>query len=411
MASIKPFKALLPTRDKVHLVATRSYISYTEEALNDKLKNNPYTFLHVINPEFSSPSKPNDTRDKYEKVRDSFKSYVSDGVYRNDDDAHFYIYQQIKDGHMYTGIVGGASIDDYADGKIKKHEHTLTEREEMFKSYLDKTQINAEPVLLTYPDRDDLDHIIASCTEERPEFDFTSTDRVRHRFWIVKHPNHIDAISRSFEGVDSLYIADGHHRSASSALLGLERRKNASNTEFSSNYFMVYLLPESQIQIYDFNRLVTDLNGLTPDAFLSKLSNSFHIEGLDDTYIAPQKEHYFTMYLDGKWYSLLTRENSFDNDDPVASLDAEILSQNVLDPILGIRDLKTDKRVAFRGGMSGCDPIKEEVDNGTYSVAFMLYPVAIEHLKWVADTNSFMPPKTTWIEPKLRSGLVVYPLN
>ncbi len=406
MAKIKPFKAILPTRDKVHLVATRSYITYNHESLSDKLNNNPYTFLHVINPDHEL-EKDADRKDKYLAVRDKFEEFVNRGIFHQCDNDYYYIYQQIKNGHLFTGIVAGASIDDYYNGNIKKHEHTITAREEMFKDYLQATRINAEPVLLTYPDVPEIEEILVSHLSDRPEFDFTSTDEVRHRFWIIDNPNDIKTLSESFENVPNLYIADGHHRSASSALLGHEER---GDFEKPTDYFLVYLLPESHMQIFDFNRLVKDLNGLSEMEFVEQIRQHFHVEELGDTLCIPQKLHNLSMYLNGCWYSLHCKEGSFDANDPVKSLDANILSENILAPILNITDLKTDNRVDFKGGLEGMEGLKTAVDSGKYKVAFGLYPVSIEHLKWVADTDNFMPPKSTWIEPKLRSGLVIYPM-
>ena len=407
MAKVKPFKAVIPTIDKAHLVASRSYVTYTHEVLRDKLANNPFTFLHIIHPEGPQEDSIENRLDKYHLVRKKYEDFLAKGFFRSCASEGFYIYQQIKDGHLFTGVIAGTSIEDYQNNVIKKHEHTITAREHMFKEYLQTIRINAEPVLMSYPDQPEVEEIIASNTSVRPEFDFTSTDEIRHRFWLVDNQDDIKALIAAFEKVDSFYIADGHHRSASSSLLGFEEK---SDSPRSTDYFMSYLLPESHLQIFDFNRLIKDLNGLTENEFLQEIKKSFYVEELDDTLCEPQKIHNMSMYLNGKWFSLTCKAEVVKTHDPVANLDAEILSKTVLAPILNITDLKTDQRVNFLGGLEGMEGLKKQVDSGKYQVAFGLYPVSINHLKEVADANLYMPPKSTWIEPKLRSGLIIYPL-
>ncbi len=408
MAKVKPFKAVLPTIDKAHLVASRSYVTYTNDVLKDKLANNPFTFLHVIHPEGtqSSLSSTHNRLDKYRLVKDQYEDFLRRGVFRKCDHESFYIYQQINKGHLFTGIIAGTAIEDYQNNVIKKHEHTLTAREEMFKEYLQTIRINAEPVLMSYPDQPEIEEIINAHLSVRPEFDFTSTDEIRHRFWIIDEAEDVQNLEKAFEKVDSLYIADGHHRSASSTLLGEEE----SNSNEKARYFMSYLLPESHLQIFDFNRLVKDINGLTENEFLQELRKNFHVEDLGDTLCVPQKLHHLSMYFNEKWFSLTCKAEMVKTDHPVDALDAHFLSETVLGPILGITDLKTDNRVSFLGGLEGMEGLKNAVDSGKYKVAFGLFPVSIDQLKQVADANLYMPPKSTWIEPKLRSGLVIYPL-
>ncbi len=410
MASIKPFKAIRPSRDKAHLVATRSYVSYKRRILNAILETNPYSFLHIIRPEYGQKVKtrPN-TRERFKNVRKKFEEFCADGTFVQDQKENLYIYRQIKDGFSYTGIIAGASIDDYFNQVIKVHEHTLTKREQVFKEYLNICEFNAEPVLFTYPDHNVVNAIVEKHTHNRAEIDFSTTDRVRHSLWIIDDESAISQITKEFESISSVYIADGHHRTASSALYGREQEEAGNNNPLH-HYFMAYFIPESQLNIYDFNRVVKDLNGLTKEQFIQKLNQHFIIEVREQQY-SPTKIHNFSMYLIDRWYSLTVRDEAFNHDDPVGKLDAHILSEKVLAPILGITDLKNDRRVDFVGGLEGMNGLQQQVDSGKMEVAFGLYPVSVSQLKEVADTNNIMPPKTTWIEPKMRSGLTIYSLS
>ncbi|MFZ6052597.1 DUF1015 domain-containing protein [Halocola ammonii] len=412
MAKIIPFSAVRPARDKVHLVASRSYVSYTPEKLHDKLSSNPYTFIHIINPdfgtdEFTEPA----SYDRFVKVKDRYREFQQKGILEKDTKPALYIYRQIKEGHEYIGIICGVSIDDYLDGSIKVHEHTLTEREEMFKEYLDVTNFNAEPVLLTYPDSEEIEEITRHYLQKRPEYDFTTTNEVRHSLWLIEDPEHISSVEIGFANIPHLYIADGHHRSASSVLLGQKRRDEQNNKEVEllSDYFMACILPESRLQIYEFNRLVRDLGEHTPESFLETLEESFTIHSLRKAH-EPERIHDFTLYLDGKWYLLQTKSDKI-ADSIIGRLDPQLLSDLVLDPILGIKDAKTDKRVSFSGGKTNLEEIKECVDRGDFAAAFILHPVTVSQLKDVADNGLIMPPKSTWIEPKLRSGLTIFELD
>lgn len=417
MTKIRPFKAIRPTRDKVHLVASRSYVSYSPEHLHDKLTENPYTFIHVINPEFGQKGPSSEGKTKFKKVRERFESFMDEGVYVQDTKPSFYIYKQTKQGAepiiSYTGIIAGASIDDYMQGHIKVHEQTLTKRENMFKDYLDVCDFNAEPVLLTYPQQPVIDVLVNKYFKTRPEYDFTSTNKDRHSLWLVNDPEDVESIIRCFEQVEDLYIADGHHRSASSVLLGQDRRKKAGHFtgEEPFNFFMSLLVPENQLQIFDFNRLVTDLNHLYPQEFLEQLAEVAEIEARGEEQFQPRQLHEMSLYLEGQWYALRWKKELIHSDDPVASLDAYLLSKYVLDPILQIKDLKTDRRVYFLDGLAGMEGLKKEVDAGKATLAFGLYPVSIDQLKRVADQGQSMPPKSTYIEPKLRSGLTIYPIS
>lgn len=414
MANVQPFKAFRPVRDKVHLVASRSYISYSSEDLCRKLDENPFTFLHILNPDYDSKNKTKgNTKARFEQIKDRFYDFVKEQILIQDKQPYYYIYRQIKDGHSYLGIIAAASVEDYENKVIKKHEATIAYREEIFKEYLKTVEINAEPVCFTYSNHPKIDEITINKVAQTAEYDFTTTNRVRHSFWIIDDPKEIEIIKQSFTEVDALYIADGHHRSASSALLGKELREanpNHNGTE-KYNFFMGLFVPEKDLQIFEFNRLVRSIGDLTPKQFLDSVRDSFEVLFADNELFVPRKVHEIGMYFDGKWYCLIPHANSFKEEDPVDSLDVSILTNNLLAPILGIEDLRTDKRIYFKGGLEGIEALKAEVNTGKASVAFAHFPVTMEQLKAIADADKIMPPKSTWIEPKLRSGLTVYSIN
>ena len=414
MAKIIPFKGIRPAKDKVHLVASRSVDGYNLSELNDKLHSNPYTFLHVISPDYSDgkKSKPG-SEERLEKVKAKYLQFVKDGVFKKDEQPSYYIYQQQKEGYMYTGIIGCSSIDDYFKGVIKIHEQTLTEREEKLMHYLEVCDFNAEPVLFSYPDDKNIEDITKKIIESEPANDFTTTDMVRHKLWVVNKLEDIEIIKNSFSKIQAIYIADGHHRSASSALLGKLRKANnpTHNGNEAYNFYLGVFFPESQLKIFDFNRVVKDLNNLSIDEFLYQLSKKFNLTKIGEEIYKPTKKHNFSMYLEGIWYSLDAKKEIIHNEEPVGSLDASILTEQILSPILNIRDLKTDKRIGFVSGIKGMKELKNQVDNCNFKVAFGLFPVEMKQLKHIADTNNSMPPKTTWVEPKMRSGLVIYSLK
>lgn len=414
MATIIPFKGIRPTRDKVGLVASRSVDSYAKNDLNEKLRSNPFTFLHVIHPDFkdgrrTKPGSP----ERLKKIRGQYDAFRQEGIFLRDEQPCYYVYRQEKLGNTFTGIIACTSIDDYTNGVIRIHEQTLTEREKKLKEYLDVCQFNAEPVLFCYPDHQGIAEIITRKTAEREEYDFTTTDRVHHRLWVISDPAEVKTVQQHFANIPAVYIADGHHRSASSALLGQsmrEQNKNYSGQE-PWNFYLGVFFPETQLKIFDFNRVVKDLNGLTTAEFLAKLSKDFTVIEHSDKVYRPSKKHVFSMYIDGKWYELRLKKPDAKNAEPVSTLDAFILTQNILSPLLGIHDLKTDPRIGFVSGIKGAEELKNQVDNWKFKVAFGLFPVQMEELKHIADTGSIMPPKTTWVEPKMRSGLVIYSLN
>lgn len=411
MATILPFKALRPTRDKVHLVASRSVDGYNPAELKDKLSGNPYTFLHVINPDYEDGKRTRPgSRERLAKVKRRFKSFVSEKIFHRDEKPAYYVYRQIKEGHEYLGIIACTSIDDYLSGVIKKHEQTITIREEKLKEYLEVCEFNAEPVLFCYPNDQEIDQTIIEVSHTAPDYDFTTTDKVQHTLWVVNDRKEVAHLSARFEQVPAVYIADGHHRSASSALLGNVRRQNKKDYSGHEafNYFLGVFFSETQLKIFDYNRLVLDMNNRSVEQVIEGLKKSFDVNIIDASIYKPQRKHEISMYVAGKWYALQAHNDTYNSNDPVGSLDASILTEHILAPIFDIHDLKIDKRIAFVPGIKGAEALKKAVDDGKAEVAFGLYPVTMEHLKWIADTNNTMPPKSTWVEPKMRSGLVIY---
>jgi uncharacterized protein (DUF1015 family) len=410
MTKIAPFKALRPVRDKVHLVATRPYYSYKKNVLKAKLEDNPYTFLRIINPEFNSEkkTKPN-SKERFELVKDKYKEFIDEGILIKDSQAHIYIYRQTKNGHEFTGIVAGASVEEYENDLIKKHEATLTSREAMFTNYLDIVGYNAEPVLLSYPHEQRIDELLVQCTSARPEYEFTTTDRIKHEVWVLSEHDSLSIIN-AFEMLPATYIADGHHRSASSAGLKKHRQSKGTSQFPNEDFFLAFFIDETRLKILEFNRLVKTLNKLSGDEFLNRLGESFKIVPLPKAE-KPVHEHQMTMCLEGKWYQLDCKPEIIDESHPVRCLDAEILTQSVLTPILGINDLKTDENIEFISGAESISTFEEKITKGKFKVGFVLFPASIEQVKKVADNQMIMPPKSTWVEPKMRSGLTIYNIN
>jgi uncharacterized protein (DUF1015 family) len=414
MATIIPFKGIRPSRDKVHLVASRSVDGYNTAELHDKLASNPFSFLHVISPDYSDgkKSKPGSI-ERLQKAKAKYLKFVAEEVFLTDSEPSYYIYQQLKDGNVYTGIIGCSSIDDYFNGVIKIHEQTLTDREEKLMHYLEVCDFNAEPVLFSYPNDRVIDDITEKTLLSEPVYDFTTTDRVRHKLWLVNNQDTVNQIQERFSKIPAIYIADGHHRSASSGLLGKSRREKNPNYSGKEpyNFYLGIFFPETQLKIFDFNRVVKDLNGLSEEDFIKQLSKKFIVTEKGEEIYKPAQKHNFSMYLNNKWYSLDAKKDIIHNEQPVGSLDASILTEHILSPILDVHDLKTDKRIGFVSGIKGMKELKHQVDKWNFKVAFGLYPVEMEQLKHIADTNNIMPPKTTWVEPKMRSGLVIYSLT
>jgi len=410
VAKIKPFKAIRPVRDKVHLVATRPYYSYKKNVLKAKLEDNPFSFLHIINPEFKSEvkTKPN-SKERFQLVSDSYKKFISEGVLFQESEESFYVYRQTKIGFVYTGIIAGASVEEYNKDLIKKHEATLTSREAMFTDYLDIVGYNAEPVLLSYPHNESLTELLKKITSDRPEYEFSTTDGVKHELWVLNDFT-TSNVQKAFEEIPCLYIADGHHRSSSSALLANKRKGNSEMSYKNQDYFLAYFIDEEDLNILEFNRLVKGLNGLSKVEFLDKVAPFFEITKLRKAE-KPSKVHQMTVCVEGDWYLFDFQDKIIDENHPVNSLDPEILTRFVLSPILGIQDLKTDNRIEFISGAESIDKIDEQINKKKFDIGFVLYPVSMSQVKNVADNNMIMPPKSTWVEPKMRSGLTIYNIN
>lgn len=410
MTKIKPFKAIRPTRDKAHLVVTKPVSSYSKTVLKARLESNPFTFIRIIHPEFDKTTKttPN-SKERFNLVRKKYHEFISDGILVQDTNPSLYIYKQSTPTHEFIGVIGGASVEEYQQDLIKKHEATLTSRESMFTNYLDIVGYNAEPVLLSYPHNESLEKIYEEITAERPEIEFSTTDRIKHELWIVSE-KHQNKIQEAFDKIPATYIADGHHRSASSSRLAAERNKSKGFKDESHDYFLAFFMDENRMNILEFNRLVDHLNHLTTEEFLSKLLNAFEIKEIE-TAKHPEKEHQIVMNLKSKWYELTCKSEIINNSDPVACLDAEILTNYILKPILGIEDLKTNDSIHFIPGNLGINAITEPIKQGKSEVGFLLYPVTMEQVIRVADNNGIMPPKSTYVEPKLRSGLTIYEIE
>ena len=399
MAIVRPFKAIRPTRDKANLVATRSYLSYSDETLEEKLEHNPFTFLHIINPNIKQKG-----INKFNAVKAKFNDFKEAGFFITEDTETFYIYQQKNENQTFEGIIGATAVADYLNGNIKKHEHTITAREKMFESYLDTTGFNAEPVLLCHQKNTDITNLIQYYKVTRAEYEFATTDKTIHKLWLVNSTKDINIIINSFKSIDNLYIADGHHRSASSALLA------QNSTKKNSPYFMSFLIDENQLNIINFNRLIKHTNGLTSYELIAEIKKSYTVIEKGSIPYSPNFTDEISMYIRGTWYSLVALPENIEQD-CVSRLDPAILSNNILAPILNITDEKTDENISFESGTTPLSKIAKKIDSGEYEIAFILKPISISALKEVADNNRFMPPKSTYIEPKLRSGLTIYSLE
>ena len=406
MPKIIPFKAVRPTRDKIGLVAARSYESYSKKGRKFRMERNPYSFLHIVNPGYKY-QKEVTGKDRFKLVQNRYQEFKEDGVFMQEETPAFYAYKIIdRDGHIFFGILGAASVLDYEKELIKKHEDTIADREELFKEYLDTVGFNAEAVLLTYPDNPTLESILEEKSQERPEYEFTTTYRDTHYLWPITDASIIKVIQDTFVQMEHLYIADGHHRSSSSYLLAKEHQNNSK--ESSYDYFMSYLIPESHLIIKEFNRLVTDLNGLSKEEFLIALDAVYRIENRGITVYQPSKKHHFSMYLDGEFYSLYLRKQQYDFTNSLDILDTHILQKTILEPILGIKDIRQDNRIGYANGKQGMTYVKTLIDKGNYAVGFSMLPVTMIELKEIANEGLTMPPKSTYIEPKLRSGVTIY---
>lgn len=404
-----------PPKELVEKVESRPYDVLNSEEARAEAGDNAMSLYHIIKPEidFEPGTSEYDPR-VYSKATENFEAFQHNGWLVQDKDEHYYIYAQTMNGKTQYGLVVGAYVDDYLNGVIKKHELTRRDKEEDRMKHVRATNANMEPVFFAYPDNEVLDNLINRYAATEPEYDFIAPiDGFRHQFWVISDPADMQAITAEFAKMPSLYIADGHHRSAAAALVGAEKARQNPNHRGDEeyNYFMAVCFQASQLTILDYNRVVKDLNGLTADEFLKALSVDFVVEDKGTDAYRPFRLHEFSLYLDGHWFSLVAKPGTFDDADPIGVLDVDISSRLILDKILGIKDLRSDKRIDFVGGLRGLDELKRRVDSGEMRIALALYPVSMKQIMDIADSGKIMPPKATWFEPKLRSGLVVHKLS
>ncbi|MFK7782732.1 DUF1015 domain-containing protein [Psychroserpens sp.] len=410
MAKVIPFKAVRPTRAIVGLVAARPYQSYTVDERESRMDYNPFSFLHIVNPGYKYDQVITG-EERYKLVKNRYLEFKEDGVFVQDETPSFYVYKIVnRHGQEFNGIIAATSAEDYEKDIIKKHEDTLAKREITFKTYLKTVGFNAEPVLLTYPDNDIISEIIKETQQGYAEYEFTMTYRDTHYLWKLDNVNSIAIIQKEFEQMNTIYIADGHHRSSSSYLLYNDEKTNnpEHNGSESYNFFMSYLIPESDLVIHEFNRLIKDLNGLSKEEFLIKLDEFYRIENRGEMPYNPSKPHHFSMYLDGEFYSLYLRKTIYEFKTSLDKLDAQLLFKTILQPILGIDDLRNDNRIEYVNGRHEMITIKSSVDSGQFKVGFGMCAATVEHMKQIADEGLKMPPKSTYILPKLRSGITIY---
>lgn len=414
MAKVKPFKGVRPPRELVEEVASRPYDVLNSEEARAEAEGNPRSLYHIIKPEidFAPGTDEHDPR-VYDKAVENFNAFQSNGWLVADDKEHYYIYAQTMDGRTQYGIVVAANVDDYMEGRIKKHELTRRDKEEDRMKHVRVNNANIEPVFFAFPDNEALQAVIDKVTAGKPEYDFTAPDGFGHHFWVIDDPEMIATVTEEFDKIPYLYIADGHHRTAAAALVGNEKAKaNPSHKgDEEYNYFLAVAFPASHLKIIDYNRVVKDLNGMSPAEFLKAIDKDFIVEDKGTEEYRPTALHNFSLYLDGRWYSLTAREGRYNDADPIGVLDVTISSDLILRDLLGITDLRSDKRIDFVGGIRGLGELKRRVDSGEMAVALALYPVSMDQLMAIADSGNIMPPKTTWFEPKLRSGLVIHKLD
>jgi uncharacterized protein (DUF1015 family) len=415
MAILKAFRGFRPRKEFAARIASRPYDVLNSEEAREEVKGNPYSFLHVVKPEVDLPPETDIYSELvYEMGKANLNKMISEGILVQDDAPSLYVYAQIMDGRIQYGLVGCASVQDYQDNIIRKHELTRPDKEEDRKRHVRVSNFHAEPVFFAYPDHPEIDGIVNDVVSREPEYDFVADDGIGHRLWVISEPELINRLESIFASdIPFTYVADGHHRTAAAAGVGSERQEvNPGHTGAEEyNHFLAVHFPAAQLTIIDYNRVVKDLNGMDDSAFLSKLHNSFVLEKKGKEIHKPGTLHNFGMYLSGTWYSLAAREGTFDDSDPISQLDVTLLSEHVLTPLLDITDLRKSKRIDFVGGIRGLKELERRVDSGEMKAAFALYPVSMDQLMEIADTNNIMPPKTTWFEPKLRSGLVIHKLE
>jgi uncharacterized protein (DUF1015 family) len=410
---IKAFKGIRPKPELASKVACRPYDVLDTDEAREEARGNAYSFLNVVKPEITLPPEIDHyAPEVYEAGRDNFKQLIEQGVFIQDKKDCIYIYELTMDGRSQSGIVACASVDDYIHEKIKKHELTRPDKENDRKNLVRVSMINAEPVFFAYKTESQLDQIVKAVKQNPVVYDFVADDDVRHRIWVVEDEDTIGAIINIFAGMDSSYVADGHHRTAAAALVGIDLSKEnpAHKGDEEYNYFLAVHFPDNQLAIFDYNRVVKDLSGHTPESFLQAISGAFKITRIGKQAYKPQSLHEMGMYLDREWYCLKANPDTYDDNDPIGVLDVTILSEQVLKPVLDINDLRTDSRIEFVGGIRGLRELERRVDSGEMAVAFAMYPVSMKQLMEIADNGLIMPPKVTWFEPKLRSGLLVHSL-
>lgn len=414
MAKVKPFKGVRPPRELVEEVASRPYDVLNSEEARKEAEGNEKSLYHIIKPEIDfAPGFDEHDPAVYDKAVENFKKFQERGWLVQDSKENYYIYAQTMDGRTQYGFVVAAWVPDYMEGRIKKHELTRRDKEEDRMKHVRCNNANIEPVFFAFPDNERLEEIIREVTAGEPEYDFVAPDGFGHTLWVIDAPEVISEITAEFAKIPSLYIADGHHRSAAAALVGNEKAQNNPDHRGDEeyNYFMAVAFPASHLKIIDYNRVVRDLNGLTPEEFLVRIAENFEVKDMGTEIYHPDALHNFSLYMEGRWYSLTAKPGTYDDSDPIGVLDVTVSSDLILRDILGITDLRSDKRIDFVGGIRGLEELKRRVDSGEMAMALALYPVTMDQLIDIADTGNIMPPKTTWFEPKLRSGLVIHKLD
>ena len=414
MAIIKPFKGVRPPKNLVEQVASRPYDVLSSDEARKEAEGNEKSLYYIIKPEINFPVGTDEHEPMvYDKAAENFQLWQDRGWLVQDKKECYYVYAQTMNGKTQYGLCVGAYVDDYMTGKIKKHELTRRDKEEDRMKHVRINNANVEPVFFAYPHIDEIDAIVAKTVANAPEYDFVAPDGFGHHFWVIEDDATIARITELFAELPAFYIADGHHRSAAAALVGDEKRRNNPNHRGDEeyNYFLAVCFPDNQLNIIDYNRVVKDLNGLTEEQFLAAVAENFIVEEKGTEIYTPSKLHNFSLYLGGKWYSLTAKEGTYDDKDPIGVLDVTISSNLILDKVLGLKDLRSDKRIDFVGGIRGLGELQRRVDSGEMKVALALYPVTMQQIIDIADTGNIMPPKTTWFEPKLRSGLVIHKLE
>ncbi len=412
---VKPFKAIRPSKEKADKVAALPYDVMNSDEAREMVKDNPYSFLHVDKAEIDLDKSVDHYDQKvYDKARENIEKFLSEGTFIQDPGKYFYVYRLVMGPVEQTGIVGAASVDDYIEDRIKKHEFTREEKELDRIRHVDTCNANTGPIFLTYPKVPAIDEIVAETVYTEPEYDFTAEDGVKHTVWVIKDEDRIKAIEEEFKKIPALYIADGHHRAASAVKVGQKRRdaKKDYTGDEEFNYFLSVIFPSDQLNVMDYNRIIKDLNGLSDKEFMDKISEKFDVEKAEgEEPFKPSKKGEFGMYLGGKWYRLTAKEGTHDKNDVLKDLDISILTDNVIAPILGIENQRTSDRIDFVGGIRGLKELERRCAEDDFKLAFSMFPTSIDDLMKIADSGRVMPPKSTWFEPKLRSGLFIHELD